>query len=84
MEIKNGQKCVNVVLLVTLCMQSLSNAIDICGMQRKALGNIYWAVVSSPRADICLFFKSAKKERQLVLYMEMEFLMELSEYNQYS
>ena len=48
------------------------------------MGNIHWAVISSPRADIPLVFKSAKKEGQLALYMEMEFSIEMGEYNQYS
>lgn len=56
-----------------------------CGeVQAKYLESIHWAVISSPRADICLFLKSAKKERLLALYMEIEFSMELGEYSQYS
>ena len=51
--------------------------IYIWGIQAKALGNIHWAVISIPRADICLFFKSAKKEGQLALTMEMEFSIEM-------
>lgn len=70
--------------VVILCMQILSNGTHIWGMQAKALGNSHWAVISSPRADICLFFKSAKKEGQLALYMETEFSIEMGEYNQYS